>query len=191
MMKKARILWIFLTMIASCNIFQTRDADPPEPPALWNAFPNTPERCLENLVYAFSFRENVFKYKDILSDDFIFYFDPQDVQDFTVPDRWFKQSEIDMLMNVYFQSDQTQDMNLSLEVLPNQPDIIQSNHAWLYREYILLVENTIPGFNNEFIGQFQLYLERESNGFWIIKEWIDYRTQSIWTFGRMKNAFGS
>jgi len=183
-------LSLALTMLA-CNIFTPRSAEPPDKPAEWNAFPNTPEKCLENLIYAYNHRENVFLYGNILSDDFVFYFDSQDVLDFTLPPRWYKQNEVDMLMNVYFQTNMLFDMNLRLEVLANQPDIYHANYAWVYRGYKLYVNHNIPNLFTEFIGKFQLYMERESNGIWKIKEWHDFREQSEWTFGRMKNAFSS
>ena len=190
-MKNICIFTLVVLLLGSCNIFAPRKADPPDKLAEWNAFPNTPEKCLENLVFAYNYRENVFQYGSILTDNFVFYFDPQDVQDFTVPDNWFKYNEIDMLMNVYFQSNRTSDMKLELIKLPNQPDILHSNYAWLYREYHLYVNHLITNLNQDFYGNFQLYLERESNGVWKIREWNDYRGQSEWTFGRMKNAFGS
>ena len=188
----------FLTIIISillltfgCNIFQTRSADPPDKPAEWHGYPVTPELCLENLVFAFNYRENVFLYASILSDMFVFNFDANDVLDFTVPTRWFKTSEVDMLMNVYFQGEGLEDMRLQLSVLPNQPDIIQSTSAWFYREYQLFVNHTIPNLSTEFFGHFQLHLERDADGLWRIREWHDYRVSSEWTFGRMKNAFSS
>ena len=178
-------------LCGSCDLFEPRNADDPSKPAEWNPFPTTPYMCLENLVFAYNYRENVFNYGTILTTGFFFHFDPQDVRDFSLPIRWFKQAEVDMLMNVYFHSNRTQDMSLFLYELPNQPDIVQSNHAWIFREYILYINHTIPNLNNEFTGSFQLYLERESTGFWKIQEWHDFRGQSEWTFGRMKNAYGT
>ena len=182
---------MLLTMFSSCNIFEPREAEKPVDPAKWNSFPTTPYLCLENLVYSYDYRENVFNYGTLFNDIFIFNFDPQDVRDFTVPVRWFKQQETEMLMNVHLQSGRTRDMTLNLFELSNQPDIIQAQHAWIFREYILFLNHTQPNLANEFTGIFQLYLERESNGFWRIHEWHDYRGNSEWTFGRMKNAFGS
>lgn len=186
--------FIFLTillLIASCRIFEPREAEKPGKPVEWNAFPTSPEKCMENLIYSYNYRENVYQYGSLLSDEFKFYFDPQDVSDFTTPSMWYKTNEIDMLMNVYQQTGDTQELNLVLSAIPGQSDNYYANNAWIYRFYELQVNHSLTNLSTDFSGKFQILLERESNGLWKIKEWYDYRNQSEWTWGRMKNAFAS
>jgi len=182
---------MIVSIIAGCNIFEPREAEEPDKPVGWNPFPTTPERCLENLVFVYNHRENVYQYGSVLSDRFVFHFDPQDRADFTLPASWGKANEIEMLMNAYQQMGQHQEMHLTLMIIPDQPDRIQANSAWIFRYYILFVNHNQSSLGTEFAGKMQLYLERESNGFWRIREWSDFRGQSEWTWGRMKNAFAA
>jgi len=182
---------MIISLIIGCNIFEPRKADEPDEPVGWNHIPNTPERCIENLVYAYNHRENIYQYGSVLSNQFVFHFDPQDRADFTLPASWGRANEIEMLMNAYQLLGQTQAIHLTLLPMPNQPDRIQANTASMFRYYILHVNHSQSNLGTEFSGQMQLNLERENNGFWRIREWSDFRVQSEWTWGRMKNAFAT
>jgi hypothetical protein len=146
----------------------------------WEPFTDSVENCLKNLQYAFEYKQNVINYERILASQFKFYFDTQDVIDFTVPVYWSKAEEIDMLVN-FHQS--MSGVELSFEVIASQKDSERANNAWVYRLYSIKQGETVV---HE--GRFQLYLEKDASG-WKIKEWYDFRYQGDRTWGRLKNEF--
>ena len=190
-MKLFLILLSVVLIFAACNLFEPREADSPDKPVLWNAFPTTPGKCLENLVLAYQHREYVYQYGTIFTNEFEFWFDKHDVTDFSLPIFWIKQDETEMLINAYQQTGLNQEINLTLSPIPNQPDSNQANRAWVNRYYHLTVNHNQQNLNTEFSGIAQIQLERGSDGFWRISRWDDLRDQGFWTWGRMKNAFST
>ena len=189
-MKSIRwMIIILIILLSGCEVFSPRDAENPEQPAAWNTFQVTPAKTLENLVYAYNYRENVYNYTNLFYDNFYFFFDPQDVADFSLPGYWGKASEIDMLMNAYQRINPGSSMQLTLTPILSQSDNIQVNRAWFYRNYELTIAHSIVDFPTLFTGKSEIYMEKDNNGFWKIKEWKDYRLISSWTWGRMKNEF--
>ena len=184
------VLVFFITFILiGCNLFEPRDAEVPRPPAEWHAFQTTPERCLENLIFAFNFIENGWKYSSVLSDRFEFYFDPQDRVDFTLPTSWDRVKEIDMLRNAHSRTG-ANGIELVLSKIADREDRIQANNAWLIRRYILKVSTGTEGLYQTYVGEMELYMESEF-GIWVIRRWSDFRDENEWTWGRMKDAFSS
>ncbi len=183
------IIILILIMSSSCRFFDPRESEEPNKPADWNTFQVTPQKTLENLIYAYNFRENVYNYTNIFSDQFVFHFDAQDVVDFNVPVLWNKSKEIDMLMNLYQSIGQQNSMLLSFEAISSQPDNIQVDRAWFFRHYSITLTYTVNSIPREFYGKMQIYMEKDSNGFWKIKDWYDYRISNQWTWGRLKNEF--
>ena len=186
-MKLWRIVFICL-LLSGCNIFDLRTADPPDGKVEWNSYANTYEKCLENLVYSYNYRENVYKYSDILTDNFRFEFDREDVFNHSVPEVWEKRSETEMLINLFQQTTSNQSVHLELFPLENQRDDVRDRVATIYRGYVLLLNNN-RNPNEELIGELEMVLEKETNGLWKIKEWRDYRRQSHKTWGRLKNEY--
>jgi len=185
------IIFIVTSLCLACNVFEPRKADTPGKIAEWNHYVTSADKCLENLQYAYNYRENIYKYGDILIDGFNFYFDSQDINDFTLPDRWSKTDEIDMLINLYQQTANTQEIRLTLSEITGQSDTYHSNSADIYRAYELFVNHPLNNISQSFSGKFQLHIEKGNDGFWRISKWYDFRDTSEWTWGRMKNAFAS
>ena len=188
MLKKINYLLLIL-ILSGCNIFQPRKAEEPRPPAQWHPFTVTALMCLENLVFSYNYKQNMFNFERILSNDFVFYFDRNDVTDFSLPISWEKDAEKEMLINAHQRVEGDRAMDLILTSIVNQPDDIGLNIAWIYRNYELFVYHDDQNISNTFAGQFQLLLERENDGLWRIMEWHDFRKDSLWTWGRMKNEF--
>lgn len=176
-------------LLAGCEVFSPRDSEEPLKPAEWNNYTLTPLKTLENLTFSYNYRENVYNYGSLFADLFVFHFDNQDVSDFHLPATWSKSSEIDMLMNTFQRINSGSSMNLILTKISEQNDNIQVNRAWLYRNYELTVYHSYTYLPQLFSGKMQLYLEKDANGFWRIKEWFDYRKLNNWSWGRMKNEF--
>ncbi|MDD2650224.1 MAG: hypothetical protein PHF36_03700 [Candidatus Cloacimonetes bacterium] len=189
-MKKIYYGFIVIFVIAGCNVFTPRDSEKPSKPAEWNTFPITAQQSLENLVFAYNYRENVYNYASLFSDDFLFYFDNQDVLDFSLPTYWNKNTETETLMNVYQRINDSSTMYLKLQKIQSQNDNVQADRAWFYRSYELTMSHSIDNTPTLFVGQFGIFMEKENSGFWKIKEWNDYRLQADnWTWGRAKNEF--
>ena len=190
-MRKSYYIVLMIGLFVACNVFEPRSAAPPESLAEWHVFATTHEKCLENLEFAYKHRQNVYQYGSIFSDDFIFYFDSQDITDFSAPRFWRKAEEIDMLINAYLHTVNIQEIELELDKIENKNDSFHGNYAWIFRSYELHVNHSPPNIGHSFSGSLQLLLEMEG-GIWKIKEWHDLRNQqNIPTWGRMKNAFAS
>jgi len=184
-----KIVYVLILILVcfGCNLFEPREAEPPDPPADWHVFPTTHVMCLENLIFAHNYRENMWNYGNILSEQFEFIFDRQDVSDFTLPNTWNRISETVMLRNAHSQAGAS-GINLELSLIENQVDDVRSNMAWIFRNYSLKVDSFHDDNYQIFSGRMELYLEIE-HGLWVIREWFDFRDGNIWTWGRMKNAF--
>lgn len=175
------VLPTLLILLLSCNLFDTRDAEEPEGKVNWNLFPITPFQTLENLDYAYNFNENIDRYGSILSDEFEFHFDSQDIQDYNLPPYWGK------LMETEMRSLLDKDISLDMQQNEESEDIIQSESAVLYRDYQLIL--TRLSGTSFFAGSMTLYLQRENDGFWRIYRWEDFRTDNDVTWGRLKYEY--
>jgi|SRR5690554_3043103 len=174
---------VILTVLflSSCGLFETREPEEPVGKINWNHYPITPFQTLDNLKYAYDYNENIDRYGAILSSDFEFYFDSQDVQDYNLPAYWGKDIETEMRSLI------DKNMDLDLQIIEEKEDIIQSDNAVLYRDYDLVLarENTTSFFS----GSFTLYIRREGDGLWRIYRWEDFRTDSDPTWGRLKYEY--
>jgi len=168
-------------MVTSCEIFETREAEEPAGKVDWNLFPITPYQTLDNLSYAYNYNENIDRYGSILSNDFMFYFDTQDIQDYNLPTYWTKEMETEMRSLINYK------MDLELQLIEDRDDIIQSDTAVIYRNYHLLLTRNPE--SSVFMGSMTLYLQRESDGFWRIDRWEDFRTDHNVTWGRLKYEY--
>ncbi|MCL1827749.1 MAG: hypothetical protein FWG20_06895 [Candidatus Cloacimonetes bacterium] len=157
----------------------------PSKPPEWNILTSTAEKCLENLVYAYNYKQNGIRYDSILSNSFEFYFDPQDVQDISVPPFWQKQQEVSVLIDAQQQGVDAESLFLSMSNIDGQNDNHNVTTVVFYRHYELWVSD----LGKIYKGKLQISVEKESDGLWRIKRWYDYREGSEWTWGRMKYEY--
>ena len=174
--QKRLFLLLVIISINSCYLFQPRKAEEPVGKVEWNHFTILPYLTLENLIYSYNYSENSDRYGTILSSDFLFYFDQQDVHDYGFPVSWGKDSEI------YMRSLVTNKTKLELTIINDQEDVVLSEEALIYRNYSL----TLLSSSDIFAGRFALQLKREDDGFWRIKKWEDFRNEDKETWGRFK-----
>lgn len=179
---------IFLAMLVvltgyGCRLFEPRKPEEPDVSrAEWNLFPITPEQTLNNLEYAYNYQANADRYGSILTDDFRFFFDAQDVQDYNLPEYWGKVDEVAArkLINI--------DINIELTEIEGEDDVIQAQRATYNRDYQIRKKAGQQG--TLFTGSLILDLRREDDGFWKIYRWEDYRNEDeLDTWGRFKNEF--
>ena len=174
-------------ILLSCNAFSPRDSEKPESAAEWNSFPIQPQQVIQNLEYAYQYSQNMMKYGEIFTDDFRFFFDTQDVSDYGVSVEWDSETEEEMLvlLNNHLQSGTS--MSLELVTVEAQPDDIQNESAEFYRAYQLTVFHDLEGMPDTFSGIGYFEIVKDSDGFWRMKQWRDYRTsQQEVTWGRLK-----
>jgi len=176
-----RLVILTALILSSCGLFETRDPEEPVGKVNWNHYPITPLQTLDNLKYAYDYNENVDRYGSILSSDFEFHFDSQDVQDYNLPVYWGKDMETEMRSLI------DKNMDLELQIIEEKDDIIQSDNAVLYRDYELLL--TRENETSVFSGSMTLYIRRDSDGFWRIYQWEDFRTDNDTTWGRLKYEY--
>jgi hypothetical protein len=168
---------ISLLLLGACDLFAPRKAEDPETPTPWNTFFINSSLTVQNLVFSYDYPQNALKYGDILSSNFAFHFAIQDVNDFGTPVSWNAESEQEMLVNLHRNlSNKDEAMQLELNTIPAQPDQVTATNAWIYRSYVISINShsqEIPFYR----GRCAIYLESD-NGFWKIKDWFDYRTES-------------
>jgi hypothetical protein len=174
-----------LMALGACDLFSPRKAESPETPIPWNTFFINSSLTVQNLVFSYNYNQNALKFGDILSPNFTFHFAIQDVSDYNTPNTWNVDSEKEMLVNLHKNlSNKNEYMTLELTPIASQPDQATATNAWVYRNY----EIRILGHAKEiyiYKGRCSLYLESDS-GFWKIKNWYDYRTESNSSWGQLK-----
>lgn len=187
---KCLFLACCLLILSYCGTFEPRKAEPPEAASEWFSFHITPEQTMYNLKYAFIYRGNLEKYNTILHDEFVFFFDVRDVNDYGTDQKWDKETEREMLHNFHNNLTSGYDLELNLKEYPDQSDLIQADESWLFREYSFIILDSQGNEEGEFLGKIELYLVKDSNGFWKIRRWNDYRLSSdSYSWGKMKNDF--
>ncbi len=171
---------ISVLLCFGCNLFDTRNPDEPKGQADWNYFPITSEQTLENLMNVFIYNANVDKYGSILSENFQFYFDARDVQDYSLPSYWDKETEISMrnLMSI--------EVEIEMQEIDEQDDIIQADRVTFNRHYEITAGSEDI---QKFAGSMTLNLIREEDGFWRIDKWKDYRIDDEDSWGRLKYEY--
>jgi len=175
------ILAVTLLFLTSCKMFEPREAEEPKGVVVWNHFPITPYQTFENLEVIYNYSDNIDRYQSILTDDFSFYFDTQDVQDYHLPTLWDKDNEVEMRGMI------NSEMELTMSCIVEKRDVIHSDTAVLYRNYRLSFNSGRS--NTHFEGDMALYMVREGDGFWRIERWDDFRSNEHITWGRLKYEY--
>lgn len=186
-MKKLVLFIATMSLLAlgACELFAPRKAQEPVEPVDWNTFFINPALTEDNLEYSYNHHQNALKYGDILSTNFTFRFAVQDINDYGTPVSWNAENEKEMLVNLHENlSNKNEKMELILEAISDQPDQINATNAWIYRKYTILIQSEAKEILT-YEGRCALYLESD-NGFWKIKEWNDYRTESAHSWGLLK-----
>lgn len=186
-------LFVLLLMILfqSCNLFETREPEAPAAENQWNSFPIHPDSTLNNLKLVYNEQKYLVKYEAIFSDDFVFYFDNLDVEEYGVPVSWQSESEINYLNNLYNDSN-IKSVELQLSEIDSEPDEEYYDYLeeyYIYREYKLIIDNKSDSLSNEYEGKCVLHLKTNDDHIWKIFEWFDYKEESNWTWGRLKNEY--
>ncbi len=187
-MKKIAILLVLLLALSGCDLFRLRIPEPPVEQALWNSYPINWDLCLQNLEYCYEDSRNAVKYAGLFTEDFSFRFAAQDINDYNLPSSWTAAQEQDMLLNMFSQSPNLDNAEVTLTPLTAQPDEIGPSEARIYRQYELTGFPSVAGASGTYKGNLEIHL-RKSGAYWYISRWFDYRTFANPTWGRMKHGF--
>ncbi|MBD3400633.1 MAG: hypothetical protein GF399_09925 [Candidatus Coatesbacteria bacterium] len=99
-------------MLVGCDLFTVPDGGGgDEPPPEWQD-PTTPEILIEDLEYTYNEADHL-KYVELLHEDFVFYFDEEDVGG-DIPSSWGYQDEIDATENLF---EKAQAFNITLDLI--------------------------------------------------------------------------
>lgn len=177
-MRKICLLLIVLSFTA-CDLFRLRESETPENPALWNEPCIEWQQCFENLDNAYANFQNWDRYEGQFTEDFRFYFAPQDINDYSISTVWDRSRERDVLYNLH-----NWYTKLELEFYNSSTaDDIGANLARIYRAYRLTAIR--KGSTESYYGNLELQLVKQ-NGIWKIKAWYDYRSGAENTWGKLK-----
>ena len=185
-------LQVFLLLaMASCDIFSPRDAEEPAGTAEWNAFPVSPHLALQNLRYAWLYSQNASRYGELLTDDFVFYCDQQDVVEYGVAAQWDAGAEANILWQVYSQIASAESVVEFTEV-EGEEDVIETDAATMVRDYRLELYFGAAETPVMVTGRLAADLARGQDGLWRLQTWQDSRIDNETTsWGRMKDAYRS
>lgn len=188
-MRNSLLILLLLFMLSGCNYFTTRKAEDPAQNVPWNIYPTSPDLLLQNLEYSWTYRGNVSRYTDLFADDYVFYFDAQDVADLNISDTpYTKDQEEETLANLWSHIDENSEVLYTLNP-DTQEDEIHADYAHLYRVYLLNLPHDVSTEPTLVNGRMELYMVKQESGYWKIKWWRDSRNESTTTWGVIKNAF--
>lgn len=138
-------------LVLGCDLFAIADpGDGDSGDDLQWQEPSTPKIVLEDLEWSYDNAEYYDKYENLIHDDFIFYFDPQDV-DQGLPASWGKQDELDATKNL-FENVGAANIELSLTLTDYQPpEDTDTEHIYNNVPYNLRV--TMPDEDLIYVAQ--------------------------------------
>jgi len=182
-------LSLFFLLISGCSFFEPRESEKPQESAPWNDYFITYDLTLQNLVFAYKYPQNSNKFPHLFDDTYEFVFDKQDVSDFNLPNDWSVEDESNSLVNINNSLASNQIPEIVLSKSDSHSDLIFSDHVVLYRNYSLHIPHNLNNISQDFIGWCELDIKTDTYGFWKITRWVDHRTETPWSWGRLKYEF--
>jgi hypothetical protein len=169
--------------LAGCNPFDTREAEAPETTTEWISYPIRATEVEQNLISAYTYRQDLSRYNELFASDFRFIPEPQDINEFDLPSTWNRDFEYHALAGLWNLVPSGQSISIDLIDDPDRTDELLATSAKLYRLYELTIPTSSGTLHAN--GRFYLYLENR-DGLWSIIRWYDYRTSSQPTWGKRK-----
>jgi hypothetical protein len=180
---------------SACNIFETRDPEPPSQSGSTFVPATDPSLVFSNLTSAFHDLNSV-NYVKSLADSTSagrnFSFEPTQaakVKYGGVFLTWNRQSEQQYFENLRSKIPTGSGATLSFESLTVQS--LQSDSAQYEATYRLTVPHTVATLPTEATGKAQFFLIADRSRNWVIWRWIDLTTStSTFSWSDLKGAFG-
>lgn len=179
----------------ACNIFQTRDPEPPSQSSSTFVPATDPSLVFTNMISAFSDLNSVNYVKsfaDSSSAGRNFSFEPTQeakIKYGGVFLTWNKQSEQQYFENLRSKIPTGSVANLSFETLTVLS--LQSDSAQYEATYRLTVPHTVATLPTQATGKAQFFLIADRSRNWVIWRWVDLTTStSSFSWSDLKGAFG-
>ncbi len=176
---------IVVFLLGGCDLFSTRDAEDPDAGRSSWDIPRVPRDVLRNITLALAERNDVDYLRSISSDSFSFIADAVTLSNYPELAGWNLTEETRHITQL-----------LSGGVLPNDSilavvfeSIEQTewpDSAFLQEKYTLLAGVTVPGVAHQMSGTVEFHLVVESEGYWVIRRWVDRRTEGEPTWSDLK-----
>ncbi|MGO9482735.1 MAG: hypothetical protein ACLP05_13275 [Candidatus Kryptoniota bacterium] len=188
-MKPHRILLVVLVLFTGCDLFETRQPQPPQQGQSGILPPTTPDIVIQNLTSAIQ-GKNVEGYISCLSDNKFSFMPPSDVGSHyqSVFANWNQNSEEIYFDNLVANSSDMAEPSLNLyDVVSTQ---LAGDSAQYSANYTLTWPNKLSNYPQQVQGNLQLWLGVDEDGNWSIYRWIDssLRVDSL-TWSDMKARF--
>lgn len=190
---RAACYWLLMT--CGCNLFETREAEPPSQSGfqyLPGTFPANVVFNLQNAVGQKDVAGYIACFTDSTRSHTNFSFVPSaDAADIygTVLRNWSYQQEQSYFQNLVAKRKQPQGFsNLTLVA---KDSIATGNQSMTYSfDYTFTFEHTEPGFTQTARGRLQFVLVND-NSQWTISRWVDLKTTNDLTWSSFKGKFSN
>lgn len=186
--------FILIIGLAACNIFETRDPEPPEQASSNFVPPTEPSIVFTNMMNAFKDMNSVNyvrSFTDTISSGRSFRFEPTSqarARYSGVFSEWTKQSEQQYFENIRSRittgTVPTLSFNFSAQTL-------SSDSAFFEATYQLTIPHQRTTIPKDAKGRVQFYLMTDRTRSWVIWRWIDLsNAQNDFSWSDMKGEFG-
>jgi hypothetical protein len=191
---------VFLTLLAaciqfSCNIFETRDPEPPSQSSSNYVPPTDPSIVFSNMVSAFRDLNSlnyVKSFADSSTSDRSFSFEPTPQAKLKYGGvflTWTRQSEQQYFENLRSNIPSGSSATLTFDVLNAQS--LQSDSAQYEATYRLNVQHSLPNVPTLASGRAQFFLIADRSRNWVIWRWVDLAANpNDFTWSDLKGEFG-
>jgi hypothetical protein len=186
---QAAIITAFLLCQPACDLFQTRDPQPPTQNISTFTPPTSYDIVLRNLQFAVA-EDNVDNYIRCFADStyrrYEFIATPEARARYaSVFSQWSLESE-----RRYFQNLGTPSNGAPSLTIPNEPPVYASTDSVVYNlNYTLFYPHTKEGVPHAVQGNMQLYLGVDPRNLWSIYRWQDSKTTTDSTWSYWKAVF--
>ncbi|MBI5059780.1 hypothetical protein HZB60_08385 [candidate division KSB1 bacterium] len=172
--------------IDGCDLFRTRDAEPPDSGRSSWETPLTPADVLDNLA-ASMFEHNAEDYRRSLdSRDFVFEADAVALaQDPALAD-WGYEEEVSHVVSLMSQGTLPSDSVLTVVFFTTDATVF-GDSAQLTTGYALTAQLAVSGAPRDMAGTAEFVLGLGSEGYWQIRRWRDSRTEAQNTWSDLKS----
>ena len=182
------ILIVCIFTLTSCDLFSTREPEPPTGSSGGRQFPRDPQTVIGNLVDAVGRRSSV-DYMNIFSTDdgdsarFEFVPDPESVRSFPGKfDSWDLKQEERFTATLFAAATTPLDSIVFLEIVIDRETVI-GDSAQTSAQYDLRVGHIREGAPRQMSGRMEFQMFKGDDGGWTIYRWVDVRLagNSCWS----------
>ncbi|KAB2923629.1 MAG: hypothetical protein F9K22_08615 [Bacteroidetes bacterium] len=185
---------LLLLGAAGCDLFETRDPEPPGTDNQSLPFATDDQVLLQNFQSAFQ-QKNITEYEKLFADSALhgrtFLFVPNQSAAVRYPSvfaAWNTDSETDYFRKLVGALDASSAPRMVL-AFPAPPVRYQNDSAVHTVEYTLTVQHDRPGVTDQFTGRSELYMAPNALGLWTVYRWVDYETKKDSGWSELKGQF--